>query len=346
MKVLINNKEHILTSINKFGGEGDLYTVKYLGETKCVKIYDSEKRTAFNEKKVYTLINKFKRTSFGGIENCLAYPELPVYDAATRNFCGFIMKYFGNHQEVSRYKYSNNHFTYGNTDLTDEAIFKICDDLFFYLKILHKAGIILGDINPENILIEKNTLTPCIVDFDSAQIGSFYSSSNRKEYIDPSVKVDGNRSGQHKYFIYTIDSDIYALAIIFYELIVGPKPHFYTTTDPADSIYKKSIDLSFIDFFDNNSEKIAKYGFAIRKDKEYYAYLGRLQYLKDNFQSVFNFLNSVFTKGKRSYFYYKQNRPISINKKDGVLEFTEVELIAQSKEDPEELQLFLKQFQL
>ena len=38
MKVLINNKEFQLTDINKFGGEGDLYTVDYLGEKKCVKI--------------------------------------------------------------------------------------------------------------------------------------------------------------------------------------------------------------------------------------------------------------------------------------------------------------------
>lgn len=343
MKVIINNKEYSLTDINKFGGEGDLYTVNYLGETKCVKIYNPEKRTPFNEKKIYILINKFKRISFGGIENYLGYPELPVYDTS-RNFCGFMMKYFGNHSQISELKFSNNHFNYGNTELSDDAVFKLCDNLFFYLKILHKAGIILGDVNPENILIDKANFNPCVVDFDSVQVGSFYSSSNRKEYIDPSVRVDGN--GKHRYFIYTTDSDIYSLATIFYELVVGPKPHFYTTTDPTDTFYKKSIDLSFLDFYLDNTDKIKKHSYQLQEDKDFVAYKERLQYLQEYYPNIFSYLKSIFSEGKRYYFYYKQNRPVNIHKKDGVLEFKEVELITQSKEDPEELELFMKQFNL
>lgn len=343
MKVLINNKEFQLTDINKFGGEGDLYTVDYLGEKKCVKIYNPEKRTPFNEKKIFILINKFKRISFDGIENHLGYPELPVYDS-NKKFCGFMMKYFGNHSQVSELKFSNNHYNYGNTELHDEDVFKLCDNLFFYLKILHKAGIILGDVNPENILIDKTNLTPCIVDFDSVQVGSFYSSSYRKEYIDPSVRVDGN--GKHKYFIYTTDSDIYSLATIFYELVVGPKPHFYTTTDPTDTFYKKSIDLSFLDFYLDNTDKIKEHNYQLQEDKDFVAYKERLQYLQEFYPNIFNYLKSIFSEGKRYYFYYKQNRPVNIHKKDGVLEFNEVELITQSKEDPDELELFMKQFEL
>lgn len=343
MKVIIDNKEYTLTDINKFGGEGDLYTVNYLGETKCVKVFYPEKRTAYIEKKIFTLINKFKRISLCGIENYLGYPDLPVYDA-NRKFCGYMMKYFGNHSQISELKFSNNHFNYGNTEFHDDDIFKLFDNLFFYLKVLHKAGIILGDVNPENILIDKNNLSPCIVDFDSVQVGSFYSSSNRKEYIDPSVRVDGN--GIHKYFIYTTDSDIYSLSTIFYELIVGPKPHFYTTTDPTDTYYKKTIDLSFIDFYLNNEDKIRKYEFKLREDKEYLAYEKRLQYIQDYYPNVFIYLKSIFSEGKRYYFYYLHNRPVNIHKKDGVLEFKEVELITQSKDDPDELELFIKQFDL
>ena len=64
-----------------------------------------------------------------------------------------MMKYFGNHSQISELKFSNNHYNYGSTEIYDDDIFKLCDNLFFYLKILHKAGIILGDVNPENILI-------------------------------------------------------------------------------------------------------------------------------------------------------------------------------------------------
>lgn len=343
MKVLINNKEYTLTDINKFGGEGDLYTVNYLGETKCVKVFYPEKRTPFNEKKIYVLINKFEIISLGGVENYLGYPELPVYDT-NRKFCGFMMRYFGNHFPISELKFSNNHYNYGNTELFDDDIFKLCDNLSFYLKILHKAGIILGDVNPENILIDKNNLSPCLVDFDSVQVGSFYSSNNRNEYIDPSVKVDGN--GKYKYFIYTTDSDIYSLATIFYELIIGAKPHYYTTTNSTDTFFKKSIDLSFLDFFLENNKKIVKHSYQLVENTKHLAFRERLQYIKEFYPNIFNYLKSIFSEGRRYYFYYLHNRPVNIHKKDGVLEFKEVELITQSKEDPEELELFIKQFNL
>jgi hypothetical protein len=57
MKVLINNKECLLNDIGKGGGEGDIYTVNYNGEIKCVKVYDYEKRTPYNERKIIAVIN-------------------------------------------------------------------------------------------------------------------------------------------------------------------------------------------------------------------------------------------------------------------------------------------------
>jgi|GEM_PF-3922681 len=115
MKVLINNKEYLLSDINRFGGEGEIYTVNINGQTKCVKVYDQEKRTPFNERKIITIINKFRRINLGGLENNIAYPEVPVYDVHSNQFCGFVMKYFNNHSMLSDLKYSNNTYTYGET---------------------------------------------------------------------------------------------------------------------------------------------------------------------------------------------------------------------------------------
>lgn len=344
MRVLINNNSYTLVDINKFGGEGDLYTTEYMGETKCVKIYHPSKRTAYNEKKIYTLINRFKSISLGGLERHMGYPEMPVYDYDTRKFCGFMMKYFGNHFLISDLKFSSNHFNYGSTGLSDKQIINLCDELFFFVKVLHKAGIIVGDINPENIMIERQSLTPSIVDFDSVQIGTFYGNSNRQEYIDPSVNVDGR--GKYKYFIYTIDSDIYALATIMYELLIGPKPHFFSTTVPTDTLFKKMIDLSFLDYYTNNNSKTAKNSLDLLESKESRAFKARLDYIHEHYPSVLNYLKSVFSEGKRFYFFYKQNRPVIIRKTDGVIEFSELELITQSKDDPEELDLFLEQFKI
>lgn len=344
MEVLIEGKRYRLTDLNKGGGEGDLYTVHFDGALKCVKIYEIEKRTSFNERKIIALINRFKRISLGGIENYIGYPEIPVYHPATKKFCGFLMKYFAYCIPVSELKFSSNHLTYGGTNLGDEDMLKLFDNLFFYLKVLHKAGIILGDVNPENILVNKTNLTPAFVDFDSVQVGSFYSSSRRPDYIDPLVKIDGH--GNHKYFIYSTDSDIFSLSIIFYEVMLGTKPNFFQTTTPTETNYKKNIGLSYLDYFIKNDTKIQFHQLQLEINKSHDAFNERLEYLKEYHSNVFNFLKSIFADSKRYYFYNKFVRAVNIQKKQGVTEFAEFELIEQSKADPEELELFMNQFDI
>jgi serine/threonine protein kinase len=254
------------------------------------------------------------------------------------------MKYFDNHDFITDYKFSNNKLSEFNTSSFDEVRIKLFDNLFFYVKVLHKAGIILGDINFDNILVDKKALNPILVDIDSVQVGPFFSNTKRDDFIDPSVKMDGYK--KHKYFIYTTESDIYSLAAIFYEMVVSSPPHFYQTKEALTTLYKKNIDLSFIDYFLNNKVKLNKHSHEIYKDDAYYVFLERLFFIQKNHPSVFNFFKSIFSEGQRYYFYYKQNRPVNIHKKDGVLEFKEVDLITQSKADPDVLELFIKQFEL
>ncbi len=344
MRIIVNNKEYSLGEPILFGGEGDIYTLNYDGSIKCVKVYYYEKRTSFNERKILTLISKFHRFNLSGIEDHIAYPELPIYDASTGKFCGFIMKYFDNHINLTDLKFSNNTLTYGETNYIDTDILKIVDNLFFYLMIFHKLGIVLGDLNPENILVDKGTLLPAFVDVDSVQVGSFYSNTKRSDYIDPTVKIDG--FGKSKYFIYSIDSDIFSLALITYELILGAKPHFYQTVTPTETNYKKSIDLSLLDFYLSNTEKITKHNHVIRENELYKAVKARLEYLKENHSYIFFYFKSIFTERKRYYFHYLQKRIVNIQRKNGETNVTEVELITQSKADPEELTLFMEQFKL
>jgi hypothetical protein len=49
---------------------------------------------------------------------------------------------------------------------------------------------------------------------------------------------------------------------------------------------------------------------------------------------------------KRYYFYYIKSRTINIKKKDGGIDIQVGELISQSKEDPEELEIFMNQFKI
>gem|GEM_PF-6844661 len=175
-------------------------------------------------------------------------------------------------------------------------------------------------------------------------MGSFFSNTRRNDYVDPTVRVDGQ--GKYRYFIYTTDSDIFSLSIIAYELLLGTKPHFFQTKNPTETNFKKSIGLSLLDYHLGNTQKIKERSLDIEANIFYHALFERLDYLKENHNSIYNFFKSIFVENKRYYFYYLQNRQINIQKKEGGVEIKEVELITQSKEDPAELEIFMKQFNL
>jgi len=94
-------------------------------------------------------------------------------------------------------------------------------DILRGVRDLHRAGIIHRDLKPSNILITYETQTPKIIDFGLAKLddssmtmsGDF---SGSKFYKDPSLirEWKGIKSGDES-------SDVYALGLLLYELIVG-----------------------------------------------------------------------------------------------------------------------------
>jgi len=95
---------------------------------------------------------------------------------------------------------------------------------------LHRAGVLHRDLKPGNVLVTVETQTPKIIDFGYAKIdGSKLSVSGDMSgtavYKDPSM-ISLNKSndwvGGIKYA--TAASDVYALGIMLYEMIVGLNP--------------------------------------------------------------------------------------------------------------------------
>lgn len=341
MNVLIKNKNYTLQEIGKFGREGEIYSVIISPDTKLVKLYDTDRRTAFIQRKVTAIINKFRYIDLGGVENFIAYPELPVYDSQTKQFCGFLMKYFNSHSNLFDNKYDLNLSSFRNEEINDDKAIAIISTLFAYLEVLHRAGFILGDINPDNILLDKSFM-PAIVDFDSAQLGTYYSNTKRQDYIDPSVRIDGY--GRKKYFIYTTDSDIYAMAIVCYEFMVGIHPYFFQTSIPTDTEYKKKNALSLIDYLENNTSKTNRFNFEIFVNPAYNASKDRLKEIKINHNNLYQFFKTVFSEGGRYYF---GNKKYDIASKSSTeYDSAVANLIPQSKEDPEELEMFMKHFKI
>jgi serine/threonine protein kinase len=119
--------------------------------------------------------------------------------------------------------------------LSIDKILIIMKTVTHSLKILHDLKIVHGDLKPDNILIKKTTAggyTTKLIDFDN----SYFSSEPPKnkeevvgtpEYYSPElafyIKTGETEEDRRKL---TIQSDIFALGVIFCEYLTGNKPIF------------------------------------------------------------------------------------------------------------------------
>ncbi len=119
--------------------------------------------------------------------------------------------------------------------LSIDKILIIMKTVTHSLKILHDLKIVHGDLKPDNILIKKTTAggyTTKLIDFDN----SYFSCEPPKnkeevvgtpEYYSPELAFyikDGEAEEDRKKL--TVQSDIFALGVIFCEYLTGNKPIF------------------------------------------------------------------------------------------------------------------------
>ena len=114
--------------------------------------------------------------------------------------------------------------------------FIIACNLTDTLEAVHEAGITHGGIKPNNILVQQNTLTVHFTDFitplDIRNVSHFIYNPefvrNTLAYTSP------EQTGRINYRV-DFSTDLYSLGIVFYELLTGKLPFFYT--DPLELIH-------------------------------------------------------------------------------------------------------------
>lgn len=106
----------------------------------------------------------------------------------------------------------------------------------FSLKQLHNAGIVHGDLKPDNILIkqtESKAFTSKLIDFDNSYFTGCPPEINEDEdivgtttYYSPELLQYVRRDSETKPESLTLKSDIYALGLIFCQYLTGNLPAF------------------------------------------------------------------------------------------------------------------------
>ncbi len=207
-----NTKHKLIKQIGRTGGEGSVY----LTNTNYIcKVYKEEKVTLFRQEKIKLLIKNNIR-----VKNvCL--PELIAYNSHNE-FIGYLMpKAEGNEIKTSIFippLFKQKFPSWNRIHLA-----KISLNILKTIKKLHNYNIILGDINPNNILLKDENII-YFIDTDSFQIENYPCSVGMVPYTRAI-----HHGKRYKDYLRTKDDDIFATATLIFQLMLpGKLPYSFS----------------------------------------------------------------------------------------------------------------------
>lgn len=261
------------------GGEGYIY--EYNG--KIIKTFKPHIDISAKERKVNSLMK-------ASLPKSVITPIDSVTDMRGR-FIGYCMEKVGGDNLAmlrnKRYAISN--------DINTKLVLNILVDLKGILKEIHKNGIVIGDLNEKNILIDplKNI---SIIDCDSWSVAGEKCKVAMEKSKDPKVKSDD----------FTINSDIFSFMVLAWNLLTRVHP-FGGTMNPDLSIPERiNRRISVIDRKDVKLPRVTKSwaGFSPDLVLEFKnVFEGDLRTLSDSMEEMQN--NLSYCKKDKEYYYSK-----------------------------------------
>lgn len=108
-------------------------------------------------------------------------------------------------------------------NITDEQITNIFIELCSSVNELHSKGIVLGDFNDKNILIDDK-FSPRLIDIDSVQFGAFRTKVFTEEFVDPLI-CQIKKSELQQIQLHSEDTDWYAWWTMFFQTLMRVHPY-------------------------------------------------------------------------------------------------------------------------
>ncbi len=258
------------------GGEGIIYTVN---ETEVCKIYKKEKVDELR-------IQKLKLMTANQISYPrICWPKSIVYNI-NKEPIGYLMnKAKGKELQITVFlpQLLKKHLpSWKKVDLVN-----VCIGILHKIIILHKNNIIMGDINPMNILLSQYSET-FFVDTDSYQVEQFPCPVGQVNFTAPEIQ-----GKDFKTFLRTVENESFALATLLFMILLPGKPPYSHQggTSPTANIKKMNFPYPFT-FTDEKGKSV--------NDFKFEAPVGPWRIIWSNFPYFLKevFYN-VFKKGKR-----------------------------------------------
>lgn len=237
------------------GGEGSIYNIEGMPDL-VAKIYHEKNRTESRKNKLLAMLE----TDSNDLSEC-AWPHAILYQ--DNNFCGYVMqKVLGLSSLIDFYVYDN------RKNYSWSQYVKVAGNIAAAVNNVHDSGHIIGDLNPNNFMLDVNTGRVMLVDTDSYHIRSksgkiFPCTVVTPEFIPPELQgktFDENNARN----MFNESTDDFALAVIIFRLLMNGVHPFscVVTTKESMSNFQpvKNIQNGYCPYFigSNINGKIAK----------------------------------------------------------------------------------------
>lgn len=216
----------------KSGGEGVIFETELAGQV-C-KVYHSNRLTRLKQKKIELMVSR--RISRPGI----CWPTETVTNAAGE-FVGYIMPLaHGETMQSAMFVKPKLEKTFPNWTRRD--LVNIAGTFIDHVAFLHAHNIIIGDINPQNLLVTGNSDEVWMVDTDSFQIEAFPCPVGTVNFT--AAEVQGRN---YTDFLRTVDHELFAVATMIFMILFPGKPPYSQQGggSPAENIKSKNFPYRF-----------------------------------------------------------------------------------------------------
>jgi serine/threonine protein kinase len=225
------------------GGEGSVFAIKN-NKHFVAKIYKHGKITAEKEAKLKLIITK------GITCEGICFP-MAILTNSQRQFVGYLMP-VAKGKELGKTIFIPPKFRKEYPSWTRKDTVQLCITILEKMKYLHDRNIVLGDINPANILF-VSPKEVYFVDTDSYQIEGYICPVGTVNFTPPEIL-----GKDFKTIVRNLETDRYSIAVLLFEIML-PGRHPYTTTGEQcleDNAKKGYFPYPFLD----NSGKSVPYG--------------------------------------------------------------------------------------
>ncbi len=231
------------------GGEADIYDI---GNGKALKLFKQpdhpdyrgfplEQKNAVERLKIH---QKKLKTFPRNLPANVVVPEELATDKSGQQIIGYSMRHLTDTEVLNRYAQP----VFRQAGISHETIVRIFLDLHKTVNGLHRSGVVIGDFNDLNVLVDEQRAF--LIDSDSFQFGHFLCQVFTTRFVDPLLCISQNgRLMLSKAF--QKDSDWYAFTVMamLCLLFVDPYGGIYRPKDRTKRVAQELRPLQRITVF-------------------------------------------------------------------------------------------------